>query len=479
MNNIVKKYKKLPTSIKATFWFVIASFLQKGISFITVPIFTRLLTAEQYGQVSIYQSWLSIIIIFATLSLWGGVFNNGMLKFEDDRDKFISSIQGLSTIVTILFFIVYLIFHDFFNSVIGFSTPLILVMFAQLLVIPALNYWMAKQRFDYKYKKLVLITILMSIITPLLGVLAVFSTEDKGIARILSAALVQICVGIIFYIFNMAKGKVFFHKKYWKFALGFNLPLVPHYLSGIILNQSDKIMIDKFSGTDKAGIYSLAYSVAMLLTILITSINNSFIPWTYKRIKERKYSDVGDISKFILLIIGVTILFLVALAPEVVKILAPDEYSEAIWVIPPIAVSVYFIFLYTLFANIEFYFEETNFIMIASIIGAALNIILNFLFIPVFGYFAAGFTTLFCYIIFSFAHYYFMKKVCKKYINGESIYNIRFIILLSSGLILSSMLLMIIYNYAIIRYLLICFTGIVLIILRKSIYKKIKIIRKT
>ena len=67
----------------------------------------------------------------------------------------------------------------------------------------------------------------------------------------------------------------------------------------------------------------------------------------------------------------------IAFAPEVVRILAPNEYFEAIWVIPPLATSVFFIFLYTLFANIEFYYEENKFIMIASIIAAILNIILN------------------------------------------------------------------------------------------------------
>ncbi len=83
--------------VKAAMWFTICSFLQKGIQFITVPIFTRLLTKEQYGLYNVYNSWSQIVLIFASLNLFYGVFNNGMLKFETDRDRFVSSVQGAST----------------------------------------------------------------------------------------------------------------------------------------------------------------------------------------------------------------------------------------------------------------------------------------------------------------------------------------------------------------------------------------------
>ena len=101
-------YNKIPQGIKASIWFTVCSIIQKGIQLITVPFFTRILTAEQYGQYSLYQSWLSIISIFATLNLSSGVFNNGMLKYKEERTKYISSMQGLSTIVSLLVIGVYI-----------------------------------------------------------------------------------------------------------------------------------------------------------------------------------------------------------------------------------------------------------------------------------------------------------------------------------------------------------------------------------
>jgi O-antigen/teichoic acid export membrane protein len=109
---IKKKYNAIPAPVKASIWFTICNVLQKGISMITVPVFTRLLTTDQYGVYSVYQSWYSIITVFATLNLYYGVFNNGMIKYKDDRDRFTSSMQGLTTTITLALFVVYLVAMD-------------------------------------------------------------------------------------------------------------------------------------------------------------------------------------------------------------------------------------------------------------------------------------------------------------------------------------------------------------------------------
>ena len=68
MDKLIKKYKSLPVQIKASFWFLICSFLQKGISMITTPIFTRLLSTSEYGEFNVFNSWYSIAFIFVSLS---------------------------------------------------------------------------------------------------------------------------------------------------------------------------------------------------------------------------------------------------------------------------------------------------------------------------------------------------------------------------------------------------------------------------
>ena len=93
--------------------------------------------------------------------------------------------------------------------------------------------------------------------------------------------------------------------KYWKYALNYNLPLVPHYLSQTVLNQSDRIMINSIVGSSAAGIYSLAYSASVILTIVNQSVLNSYNPWMYKKIRDKEYDSIGEVSVMLLSLIGV------------------------------------------------------------------------------------------------------------------------------------------------------------------------------
>ena len=471
---MLDKYKELTIPAKVSLWFVACNILQKGISTITVPIFTRILTTEQYGLYNVYLSWLSIITIFTSLNLYYGVFNNAMMKYEGDRDRYVSSMQGLTSMITGAFFIVYLLFSNFWNAVLEMPTVIVMLMFAELLVTPALQFWSARQRFEYKYKTLVSITLLMSIVNPIIGIFAVLSTENKAEARIISVVIVDVLICGSIMAYQFFKGRKFYVKKYWKYAALFNLPLLPHYLSGSILNQADRIMISKFVGPSAAGIYSVAYNIGMLMQLFTSAINSSFTPWLYKSINEEKYSEIKKTFNLLLILMAGMIICLMFFAPEIVHIFASSEYYAAIYVIPPVAASVFFIFMYNIFANIEFYFEKNKFIMIASIFAAVMNVVLNWIFIPIFGYFVAGYTTLVCYIIYSGTHYAFSLVVCKKHMNGQSVYDTKAIVAISLFVIGCSIFLNFLYNYSFIRYGLAAALVLVAVLKRNVIISRLK-----
>jgi len=459
IRNVLKKYETIPVPVKASIWFAICSFLQKGISMITMPIFTRLLTTSQYGVYTVYQSWYSVISIFATLNLSAGVFYNGMVKFEHDRDRFTSSMEGLSTIVTSILFFIYLLNRSFWNNLFGLSSLLVIAMFVELFFVPAYSLWSARQRFDYQYKRIIVVTTIITVMSPLIGVIAVISTTYKAEARVLSYVGVQICVGMVLYIYNMIKGKVFAVKEYWKFALWFNIPLIPHYLSMSILGQADRIMISKMVGNSEAAIYGVAYNISQLMVLVTNAISNSFNPYTYKAIKDKKYCDVGKYANVLLLLVGCAVIAMACFGPEIIRIFASEEYYDARWIIPPVALSVYFIFLYPLFSNVEFYFEANKFVMMASVMGAIVNIVLNYVFINLLGYIAAGYTTLVCYILFVIGHYLFHIKVLDKNLPNVRIYDMKFIVGFSVILVAFVLGIVFVYDIIFVRYLIIVITG--------------------
>ena len=105
INTMKDRWSKIPLTVKVSMSYAVCSILQNCLSFITLPIFTRLLTTEQYGQATIYGSWSSILMIFITLNLAYGSFSAAMVKYESRRDEYITSVQGICFLLVGVFFL--------------------------------------------------------------------------------------------------------------------------------------------------------------------------------------------------------------------------------------------------------------------------------------------------------------------------------------------------------------------------------------
>ena len=481
IKRLSERYRNLPVKVKASFWFLICSFLQKGISTITTPIFTRLLDTAEYGVYNVFNSWLSIITIFVTFNLCAGVYAQGLIKFSEKRAMFSSSLQGLTVTMLLIWTSIYLLFKNFWNQVFNLTTVQMLAMLIMIWTTAVFNFWAGEQRVLYKYKALVIITLLISVAKPLIGIIFVILAEDKVTARILGLVLVELIGYTGLFIVQMKRGKKFFSARFWKYALMYNLPLIPHYLSQTVLSNADRIMIKDMVGESEAGIYSLAYSISLIMTLFNTALMQTISPWIYQKIKDKKINEISNVAYISLILIAVVNLILIIFAPEVIKIFAPKEYYDAIWIIPPVAMSVFFMYSYDLFAKFAFYHEKTVLIMLASVFGAVLNLVLNYIFIGIYGYIAAGYTTLICYFFYTLFHYILMNAVCKKYDDGIRPYRTNVLLMITIPFILCGFLLLITYSYPFIRYGFIIISFIGMIIFREkiiNILKHIKAVKK-
>ena len=475
-NNIGKKYNSFPKQVKASFWFLICSFMQKGISVLTTPIFTRLLDTAEYGKFNIFNSWLNGIQIIVTLNLTAGVYTQGLVKLDKERSVFSSSIQGLTLTLCSAWFLIYICFQSFWNNLFSLTTFQMICMFIMIWASSVFNLWAAEQRVGLNYRNLVIVTIIVSILKPLVGIIFVTHASDKVNARIAGLVLVEIVAYIRFFFTHLSKGKTFFSKKYWRYALTFNIPLVPHFLSQSILNSADRIMIERMVGASEAGIYSLAYSLSFLMTLFNTALLQTINPWIFQKIKTKKTSSVNSIAIICLAGIAVVNLLLIYFAPEIVYIFAPSSYRDAIWVIPPVTMSVYFIFMSYFFVDFELYYERTDFVTTATIASAVVNIALNYIFIRLYGFCAAGYTTLACYILYAIGHYYFMKKLCKSWMDTNNVYDMKSFFVISIIFVFIGFLGLCSYSYPILRY---CILGTIIAISifnRKKIIKQVKTI---
>lgn len=457
MNRILSRIKSIPDSIISAIVYTGSTLFTRGLAIITVPIFTRIMSTSQIGEVNMFNSWYTLISVVATLSLTSGGFAVAMKEFENERKQYISSVLSLTSLIAILLAGVYALSPPFWNSITGLSTPLMVLMLIGFLVAPASDFWLAHSRYEYRYKLSGLVSILSALIASIISVLVVLrmsKTPDTDLAggRLISNYIVIYGVAAVIWIYLISSGKILYKKQYWKLSLQLSLPLMGYSIAAQIMNVSDRLMIDKIIGKSAVGIYSTLYTVSSLSLLVWNAINASFVPYMFQNM-ERKQNDIKKISFLLLAMYSALAIALVFFAPEIVRILATNEYYEAIYIMPPIAGGVYLTAVSHMYSNIMIYYKKTKFIMYASIIAAAVNVGLNAIFIPIYGYMAAAYATLFAYVVLAVMEALGGKYVIKTQLSEGHLYADRKILLLSIATIAICLSGLLIYRFTMIRYL--------------------------
>lgn len=467
----------MPVAVKASMAFFIMTVVEKSLVLITSPIYTRMLSQSDYGQVSVFLSWEGMLWIIATFCLSDAVFNNGMVDYEKDRDVYSFSMLILSNLITLIFGAILFFLYPSIQYILGIDISLLALMFFIFFTMPAFHFWKTRQRFEYKYKVMSAIVITSAILSSVSSIVCIMIWPDNGVyARLFGGFGVFIIVYCFFYFYIAYKAKYNINIHYWNGALRFALPLIPHYLSSYILNNSNRIIIASLVGSAAAAKYSLAYTIGLTVTIVWNSINASLIPYTYEKCKKGDFMSLASTTNKVMLLYSIACSLLILFAPEILVIMAPSSYAECIYIIPPIVGGIFFMSMYFIFANIIYYYKQPQYVMYASIISASLNIVLNYFFVPKYGYFAAGYTTLGCFILQSLIDCYAMKKVV-----GINIYNLRFMLILGMGMLFISIVSSFLYYNNFVRYMLIAICCLTLFIFKKkliSMILKLKISRR-
>lgn len=467
INKIIEKYSYLSLPMKASAVYLLISLVQKGLAFITSPIFVRMMTSAEYGEMSVYYTDAQLIGTIAMFSLSAGCFDVGMQDFKNNRSQFLFSLLILSNCITILTGAIMFLLYPVIGGLLKISKVLLIAMLVEFMLQPAFSFWARSERYIYNYKLPALITILGAVVSSILSIIAVYLfVNNKVEARVLASAISMLPIYIFFWVYIAKKANFHFNWKYIKFAFLFNFPLIPHYLSSFVLNSSDRLMIINLCGSTEAAYYSLAYNVAAIVTIVWASINSALVPYVFDKYEKKDYTSVSNHVLPILTLFSIFCLLVILLGPEVIKILGTEEYYESVFVIPSVVGGIFFQALYALFTNILYYIKKPKTVMWASISAALLNIILNYFFINMFGYIAAGYTTLVCFLLQAVLDYFVVKKSI-----GEDIYDMKYLSALSILMLIISIFSNVLYNFTLLRW------GVIILILVVIYQKRSLILR--
>lgn len=476
MNVKIKKmYSCLPLPLKSVFWFTACQVLQRGIGLMTSPLIARLLSYEEYGRASAFYSCEDIFMMLVTLSS-GKAIMNLCVKYQD-RKKVLSSIMGYNVLISALWGMLFILGSEMISKMVGLSRGLIACLYIYCLFMNIIGCWASIKRYDYSYKEVVVESLLYTMGSSIGSLLMVTFVSRTAEAKVIPQVAFAFAIGLTILICVFKSGRGFFDRDVWKYTFSFCVPLLPHYLSEIVLMSSDRIMINKMCGASDVAIYSIAYTVGSLITVITTAINQAFAPYQYRKITNRQYKILAKNTNVIITFIAFCLVGIMLFGREVVLIFGGKKYIDSVPLLIPISLGSFFNYVFQLFARVQEYFEQKNTIVIASVSCAILNVVLNYVLIRAFGYQAAAYTTFFCYFAFCFLHYLFYRIACKRNI-GHEIYDSKGIALISIALIIAAIAANFLSKFYVLKYIILLTVIVSVIWKRKKILRFINSIRE-
>lgn len=398
---------------KASSLYLIGNIFNKGIVFLAVPVFTRILSTSDYGIITTYNSWINIISMLLGFALHMAI-RSSFADYRERVDEYLTTV----ILFTILSSVGITCIVCSIAVLMRISIPVLLILLCLIqgmsaAIIEDYSYYLM-MRFKYKFRTIIMVVPnLLSVCVSIIAILFICNS-DFYLGRIIPTALITIVFGIVLTVLSIKKSGFTIDRKFLKHGLKISTPLILHGVALNILSQSDRTMITWLAGASQTGIYSLIYNFSMIATVITTSLDGVWVPWFTKKMKSREIKDINRMAMDYVEIMTYIMCCLIMVAPEVVKILASKPYWEGINIVPPIVLSNYVIFIYTMYVNIEHFHKKTLRISMYTLIAAVTNIILNFIFIPGYGYVAASITTIVSYIVALILHASYAKEIEKE-----------------------------------------------------------------
>lgn len=390
--------------LKAGVGYTIGNILLHCMGIFTLPIFTRLLTTSEYGQYGIFMSYASILLTIVSCALHTSV-RSAKIEFGEKIDEYTSTITTVYFINLSLLLILSLLSPKGLCEILGLSNSQLVLLSIYTFGTSMMNLYNTRLSLDYSVKKYIKLSALNSIVSLCLSLVLMHTilNDNRILGRLLGLTIaVSLVSGISLYsLYKKARPK--YNIEFLGFGLKYSAPLIAHGVAQTLLAQFDRIMIKSIVGLAEAGIYSFGGSIKNLLNVVANSLNTVWATWFFDEMAKDNVSKVKRRAceyTLLVLLFGVSALFV---APEVVKLLGAKEYWDAKFLAPPMVLDSYVMFVYAIVVQAEYYTKKTHYVLVGTAIAAIINVITNIIFINLYGYVAAAYTTLFaytCYLVF-------------------------------------------------------------------------------
>lgn len=403
--------------IKNTAYYTIGNVTSKAVNFILLPLYTAYLTPDEYGIVSSMQVLTGVLLIFFTLGLERAIYRLFFdYDVETEQRNFLGTIAISITITSAVVCGLLFLMKDPISSIYKsiefypyFSYAIITAVFLTYEMVPKISFQVKEKGKSYLFLSIV---ILVFRVAPVIWYVVYL---EGGAVGMLKGTMIGNGLSMVILVpITLKQINLYFDLNILKSTLKYCLPFIPMILSAWVVNMSDRIFIEQFYSTKEVGIYSLGYKIGEAVKFLSISVLMAYNPFYFKlanssdqkRAKEKLYKVNNTVVIMVLYLTFIVAFF----SKDIIRLLFSEEYYESYKIIPIIALSLFFIELISL-QNLSFYqTKKTITIMTLNVIGATVNIFLNFILISKYSFYGAAFSTVITQIILFLIIYHVSKK---------------------------------------------------------------------
>lgn len=393
------------------------------ITFFLLPVYTAVLSSEEYGVVDLLNTLTSLFLPIATLQIEQGLFRH-LIDCRDNQEKqtiVITTIIRFLVRQVVIYLILFLCISPLIKNMYKYFLAINLLMCMFSTVFLQISRGLGDNK-KYSFGSFIagtttVILNLIFIVTFKWGAYGMIAATI--IANFLCAIYIFISKKIYKYI-QLKK----YDKNLLKQVLKYSVPLIPNMLSWWIVDTSDRSIISLILGLSQNGIYSAANKFSNVFTTLYTMFN---LTWTESAAininSEDKDEYFSKILNVTICFFGALALGIIAFLPFVFKILINEKFAEAYYQIPILMIGTMFNVLVAFMGSIYVAKKITKEIAKTSIFAAIINIGINLALIKHIGLYAASISTLIAYFSMFVYRYIDSKKYIKLKINKKIIFS--------------------------------------------------------
>jgi O-antigen/teichoic acid export membrane protein len=395
----------------------LASVLDRVVSFIMLPVYTRLLTPADYGVLELLYLTNSVISLVIGMGLESAVSRFYFdYEKEEDRNKVVgTAVVGYGGMMIAISLFLMLFAAPMSGLVLESSDQanLLIVSLASLGIGMVLPVYFAYMRVRQKSFEYMITKVGMTVLTLGLNILFVVVYPYGVMGVLMATLLTNVVFLILLSITTLRKTGISVKWPLLRDMLKFGWPLIPSNIGAYIVQASDRYFVKEYVSVAMTGIYSLGYKIGTLVNQFVTSPflqvwaprrYELFNTEGYEKIYPRIFTYFCTLSLFVGLMISL-------LAREIIKVVAAESFWEAYKVVP-VVVLAYIIFSFHHHFNIGILMKKaTKYVAYVNVLNGVLNVILNMLLIKPYGIFGAAVATLLCFIFKAALTFYFSNRL--------------------------------------------------------------------